>query len=394
VLDFSLENSGKIFWGAMKKTNLTWIVLLLTSLSLGAVERQKDYSLKIPVIVMTHPTLFQVRNIVELYEKDIIPLKSMVLLGIYHEDELTNPEEAQNYQDAFTYVQQNRITWVQFRKITGRVEIKDLFRENLWTPQFKEIFSMASGILFTGGMDIPPAVYSQGVSLLSEPTTPARSLYEISFLFHLLGGSRNPAFTPLLAGRKDFPVLAICLGLQSLNVAAGGTLVQDIPSEIYGRKTVEEVLATDPDQVHSGVYMEKLYPNDPDLLMTFHRIRLNKDSIFVQKLGFSSGDHPFVATAHHQAIGKLGANLRVTATSQDKKIVEAVEHALFANVLGIQFHPERHTLYRKGFFQHEKPGAPLTFNPLEFLRANPPTYAFHLAIWKWFSDQIREQRPL
>jgi putative glutamine amidotransferase len=216
-------------------------------------------------------------------------------------------------------------------------------------------------------------------------------LYEISFLFHLLGGRQNPSFTPFLAVRKDFPLLAICLGAQSLNVATGGTMIQDIPTAVYGQKTVEEVLASTPDQIHSSVYLEKLFPNDTELMYAFHRIRLGKDSVFVRKLGFTSSDRPFVATAHHQAIGKLGANLRVTATSLDGKIVEAVEHTLFANVLGIQFHPERHTLYRKGFWQHEKTGAPLDFNLLAFLKANPPTYAFHLAIWKWFSEQVASQ---
>jgi putative glutamine amidotransferase len=377
----------------MKKVIRSLIFLLVLNLTLAAAEAE-GLPQGVPVIVMTHPTLSQVKNIVEMYEKDIIPLKALVLLGIYHEDELANGEEAQGYQDAFAYVQQNRISWVQFRKITGRVEGADLFRENLWTPQFKEIFAMASGILFTGGMDIPPALYNQGTSLLSEPTTPSRSLYEISFLFHLLGGGRNQAFTPFLAGRRDFPLLAICLGAQSLNVATGGSLIQDIPTEVYGQKTVEEVLAAGPDQVHSNVYLEKLYPNDPELMMTFHRIRLDKDSVFVRQLGFSSGDQPFVATAHHQAIGKLGANLRVTATSIDGKIVEAVEDVLFPNVLGIQFHPERYTLYRKGFWQHEKTGAPLVFNPLAFLQAHPPTFAFHRAIWKWFCDQIQAQRQL
>jgi putative glutamine amidotransferase len=251
---------------------------------------------------------------------------------------------------------------------------------------------MASGILFTGGMDIPPALYGKETGLLTEPTTPARHLYEVSFLFHLLGGERNPSFTPFLAGRRDFPILAICLGLQSLNAACGGTLVQDIPTEVYGRKTVEEVLAAGPDQVHSGVYMEKLYPNDTELMYAFHRIRLGRDSVFVRRLGMADGDLPYVATAHHQAIARLGANLRVTATSLDGKIVEAVEHARFANVLGIQFHPERHTLYRKGFLQREKTGAPLSFNPLAFLQAHPPSYSFHLAIWKWFSEQVSAQK--
>ena len=375
----------------MKKV-IRFLIFLLFLNSALAASGARGLSPGAPVIVMTHPTLFQVKNIVEMYEKDIIPLKSMVLLGIYHEDELDNKEEAQAYEDAFAYVKQNRIDWVRFRKITGKVDASDLFQENLWTKQFMDILAGASGIVFTGGMDIPPAIYGQKTSLLTEPTTPARSMYEISFLFHLLGGSRNPEFTPFLSGRKDFPVLAICLGLQSLNVAAGGTLIQDIPSEVYGRKTAEEILAADPDQLHSGVYIEKMCPNDPDLAYPFHRIRLDPGSIFVKKMGLASNDHPFVATAHHQAVGKLGSGLRVTATSMDGKIVEAVEHALFLNVLGIQFHPERHTLYCKAFLQRRRTGDPLDFNPLSFLGANPPTLAFHHAIWKWFSEQVSARK--
>jgi putative glutamine amidotransferase len=126
--------------------------------------------------------------------------------------------------------------------------------------------------------------------------------------------------------------------------------------------------------------------------MAFHRIRLGRDSIFLRRMGFAGADRPFVATAHHQAIGKLGAGLRVTATSLDGKIVEAAEHSLFPNVLGIQFHPERHTLYRKGLWQREKTDAPCDFNPLSFLRNNPPTLAFHYAIWKWFSEAVNSQK--
>jgi putative glutamine amidotransferase len=375
----------------MKKIIRSLVVLLFMSGALTAAGAQ-DVPAGVQVIVMTHPTRFQVMNIVELFEKDILPLKSLVLLGIYHEDELANGEEARTYEEAAAYVRENDISYVRFRKVTGRVEGKDLFRENLWTGQFREIFAAASGIIFTGGMDIPPAVYGQGTRLLTEPTTPERSRFEVSFLFHLVGGRQNPGFTPFLAARRDLPILAICLGMQSLNVAAGGTLVQDIPTEVYGQRTVEEVLAAGPDQVHSGVYLEKLYPNDDELKYPFHRIHLEKESVFVRALGFSAGDLPFVATAHHQAVGKLGANLSVTATSLDGKIVEAVEHALFPNVLGIQFHPERHTLYRKGFFQRQATDTPLDFNPLAFLKANPPTYAFHLAIWKWFSAAVNSRK--
>jgi putative glutamine amidotransferase len=157
---------------------------------------------------------------------------------------------------------------------------------------------------------------------------------------------------------------------------------------MYGQKTVEEVLAANPDAVHSGVYMEKLFPNDGELKMTFHRIRLGRDSIFLRRMGFASADRPFVATAHHQAIGTLGANLHATATSLDGKIVEAAEHSRFPNVLGIQFHPERHTLYRKGLWQRSQTNAPRDFNPLSFLQDNPPTLAFHRAVWKWFGEMV------
>jgi putative glutamine amidotransferase len=374
----------------MKKAMRAFVLLLLLAFSLEAAETE-GFPQGVPVIVLTHPTASQVNNIWQMYEKDVIPLKSLVLLGIYHEDELANEEEAKAYQDAFAFAKENRLSWVRFRKLIGRVEIKDLFRENLWTEQFREIFTAASGIIFTGGMDIPPAVYGQGTSLLTEPTTPARHLYEISFLFHLLGGERNPAFTPLLAGRKDFPILAICLGFQSLNVALGGTLVQDIPSEVYGCKTVEEVLAADSDRIHSSRYLEKLCPNDPDLAFSFHRVRLGPDSAFVRRMGFSVSDHPFVITSHHQAIAKLGTGLRVTTVSMDGKIIEAVEHARYANTLGIQFHPEASALYSKGLLLRRKCADPLDFNPLAFLKANPPTYAFHLAIWKWFSEMVSVQ---
>jgi len=375
----------------MKKAAPALVLLLLLAFSLAAAEAE-CFPQGVPVIVMTHPTVSQVNNIWEMYEKDVIPLKSLVLLGIYHEDELANEEEAKAYQDAIAFVNENKLSWVRFRKLTGRVETKDLFRENLWTPQFREIFAAASGIIFTGGMDIPPAVYGKGTSLLTEPTTPARHFYEISFLFHLLGGELNPVFIPLLAERKDIPILAICLGLQSLNVAAGGTLVQDIPSEVYGQKTVEEVLAADPDRVHSSRYLEKFCPNDPDLAFSFHRVRLGPDSAFVRRMGFSASDHPFVITSHHQAVARLGAGLRVTVTSMDGKIVEAVEHPLFPGVLGIQFHPEASALYSKGRLLRRKCNDPLDFNPLSFLKAHPPTWEFHLAIWKWFSEAVKSQQ--
>jgi len=48
-------------------------------------------------------------------------------------------------------------------------------------------------------------------------------------------------------------------------------------------------------------------------------------------------------------------------------------------------------LYRKGLFLHPRPGAPRDFNARAFLKANPPSYEFHLAIWKWFGEALLAQ---
>jgi putative glutamine amidotransferase len=151
------------------------------------------------------------------------------------------------------------------------------------------------------------------------------------------------------------------------------------------------VLAADPETVHSGVYLEKTAPYDPDLAGPFHRIFLLPDSAFVKRMGIAADATPQAATSHHQAIDKLAAGLRAAALSLDGRVVEAVEHLRFANVLGVQFHPERRSLYQKGLRQRRAPGAALDFNPLAFLKANPPSYEFHRAIWKWFAEQVAAQ---
>jgi hypothetical protein len=80
-------------------------------------------------------------------------------------------------QDAFAFVKEYKLSWMRFRKITGRVETKDLFRENLWTPQFREILAAASGIIWLVVWISPKG--RPGTSLLTEPTTrppPVRDL--------------------------------------------------------------------------------------------------------------------------------------------------------------------------------------------------------------------------
>jgi len=333
---------------------------------------------------MCRPEISQIKNIEHMWEKDIIPLKQIKLIAVYHEDENTD------YTPARKYVEDNELTWVTFKTIKGTVQTGDLFKENAWTPQFKEIFDMTSGMIFTGGADLPPGIYNEEHNLFTDVQTPVRSFYETSFLFHLLGGSRNPGFTPFLETRKDYVVLGICLGCQTMNVACGGSLYQDIPSQVYGLSTVEKVLKQEQDKIHSGRYILSLFPLEKTLAPCFHRIKIKKNSLITKQMGMSDKDTPLILTSHHQALKDIGENLEVIATSMDGKIVEAIEHKKYPRVLGIQFHPEPFSLYMKGKYFKKNPGEPQDFNLRNYLETNPPSMEFHKKIWNWFSSMLNK----
>ncbi|MEN8223443.1 MAG: gamma-glutamyl-gamma-aminobutyrate hydrolase family protein, partial [Acidobacteriota bacterium] len=237
----------------MKTTNLLIIALLMIfafPLQAGGETAQAEN----PAVVMCRPTTDQIKNIAVMRSAGLFGDIKFDLICVYHENELTG------YDSSRKYVSGSGLKWVSFAELKGRVEVDGLFRENVWTSQFREIFEASDGIIFTGGMDIPPGIYLEKNSLLTEATTPYRTLYETSFLFHLIGGSRNSGFRPFLEDDPEYPVLGICLGSQTMNVAAGGSLVQDIPSELYGLRTVEQVLRLEQDKIHSSRYVKLMYP--------------------------------------------------------------------------------------------------------------------------------------
>jgi putative glutamine amidotransferase len=122
------------------------------------------------------------------------------------------------------------------------------------------------------------------------------------------------------ANRK--PVLAICYGCQSLNVFLGGTLIQDLPSELPGG-------------LSHGKTDLAAAANPADLE---HDATLAADS----RLAMINGsEQAKINTSHHQAIATLGKDLRATAQAPDG-VIEAVEWAGDGNwVVGVQWHPER-----------------------------------------------------
>lgn len=158
------------------------------------------------------------------------------------------------------------------------------------------------GLLLTGGVDVDPVWYGRD---------PAPRLGRIS-------PDRDALELPLAraALERGLPLLAICRGVQVLNVAAGGTLVQDLPSEWPGAiKHYQEA--------------PRWYPT--------HAVEVVSGSTLARLLGTL---RPRVNSFHHQAVLEVGRGLVVAARAPDG-VVEAVESAdpdRFA--LGVQWHPE------------------------------------------------------
>jgi putative glutamine amidotransferase len=117
------------------------------------------------------------------------------------------------------------------------------------------------------------------------------------------------------------PVLAICYGIQSLNVHLGGTLVQDIPKALGTRIDHE--------------WDDEQGPDTPD---TLHDAQLTPGS---QLSHLAGSTRATINTSHHQSVLQPGRNLRVTARAEDG-VIEAVEWTGDSNwVVGVQWHPER-----------------------------------------------------
>lgn len=164
------------------------------------------------------------------------------------------------------------------------------------------VLNRLDGIIFSGGADIQPSLYDGNhdhPKLLSPDVQ--RDSNEIPLM--------NAALK-----RPDLPILAICRGMQVLNVAMGGTLLEHLPDHI------------DAD----------IHRNDEGLWtkhdVTISRGSLLSDIVRTPKVHTTSG--------HHQALGKIAAELSVVARAADKT-VEAVEHISHPWCVAVQWHPER-----------------------------------------------------
>lgn len=334
------------------------------------------------VIAVLHPSLFVVESLLELKNQGLLNPENLVFVGVLHEKQMTDFEKAKKL------VQEKNLAWIKFHMITGEIDAHALFKRNEMTAEFRKIFEKSDGIIFFGGADIPPYIYGENTDLLTSIRTPYRHFLEVSLIFHLFGGLQDQSFVGLMESAPKYPVLCICLGAQSLNVGTGGTLIQDIPSGIYGWNSIEEIIHAEKADWHKNPYAE-IHPEFDLYPYLLHPINLLENGKFTADLGFDKADHPYVISAHHQSLGKLGKGIKINATSSDGRVAEGIEHERYPNVLGVQFHPDFPELWNEDLTFKWMPEDKEKSSFLSRMKIYPPSIELNKRIWTWFFKQVK-----
>jgi len=367
----------------MKTKILTFgvLLMLLTSNSLcqSYFDSNKTDKSRTTLIV-THPTTSNLSIVLYLIEHKLLDISNYELVGVYYDN------EDYDYSATVKFLKDGKYKNVFLHKLDSGLRVDNLFKDNPLSGEFRKVFENSDGVIFFGGPDLPAEVYNQKTSLLTEITDPHRHYFELSLLVHLLGGSQNEAYKPLLDENPDYMIFGICLGMQTMNAATGGTMYQDIPTEVYNINYVEDILALEPDLQHRNYWtnlsIEELSWGK------FHKIKFQPNSFFVDNLKLDEAAQPLVYSSHHQAVRGMGKGFEVAATSLDGKIVEAISHTKYPNVFGVQFHPERTGLYNHDeqfrFSPKDKP-----FSYLSIIEPNG--LEFHRNLWKYISKILQNK---
>lgn len=334
-------------------------------------------------LLLFHPTVSNLEVIENLVQEELLDLEGYHVLGVYHTG------EKYNYDSTRTKLKMMTCSRYSIMEIRGDLSPDLIFGINECTKDFRWLFSRSRGAMFMGGPDIPPEVYNEQVHLLTRVTDPFRHYMEISYLFHLLGGYQDPDWKPYLERDTLYLVNGICLGMQTLNTATGGTLIQDIPTEVYGIWTAEEILQMHRDRVHRNYADMVCTGYEEPTSYHFHRIILKQGSVLQQLLHNGPDSGPLVLSAHHQAVEAPGKNLAITATSMDYKIAEALEHTEYPHVTGVQFHPEKPGLFDPEIIHPESCHSNINFREVI---VETGSYEFHRMYWERLGEILQEIR--
>lgn len=319
---------------------------------------------------IVNPTPANLHNLMNLVSKQYVTADdSLVFVGIYHESQNSSITATERF------IEKNNYNHITIEIIEGELLIDNLFEKNCCSRQFEEVFENTDALIFFGGYDVPPRTYNEETFLTTEHFDKGKN-WELSFMHHLIGGSQSD-IDPLLISKPNYTILGICLGMQEMNVAGGGSLYQDIPFQLYQQTTYEGVLRLDAANIHKN-YHNNIDNENRYTATHFHPIAITPKSF----LDFDGIDtNPLVASIHHQAAKDVAQDFEVVATSIDGKVIEAIQHTRFRNVYGIQFHTEFSTLYDE---KHE-----FAISPQETITLTDDTRVFFEQFWYDFSKRLK-----
>lgn len=177
------------------------------------------------------------------------------------------------------------------------------------------ILSRVDGLMLTGGGDVDPRFYGEAPHDTFQAAESGRDEFEMALA--------------RAAVARGIPLLAICRGMQVLNVAMGGSLVQDIPSQMTG------ALPHSVPQPRAG---------------GAHEVWVSKESKLSELLKdhMEDGETCHVNSRHHQSVKQAASGFEVTATAPDG-VIEAMEQPDAPYCIAVQWHPEN--FWRTGEFR-------------------------------------------
>ncbi|MGF6773342.1 putative glutamine amidotransferase [Paraburkholderia sp. GAS199] len=204
------------------------------------------------------------------------------------------------------YLEESIAHWVMSRDVLVFM-IPTVGHQGMLHPsniRLRDYAKHLDGLLLQGGADVSPQSYAEQASSPEWPGDRVRDMYELELLHEFIESGK--------------PVLGVCRGCQLINVAFGGTLYQDIATDV---PTAGAHVNENYDQHRHGIH----FPDGSTLANMFPG---HRDAI--------------VNSIHHQAVKTLGRDLNIEAVSASDGIIEAVRYRRAPFVMGVQWHPEFH----------------------------------------------------
>ncbi|MGN6319903.1 gamma-glutamyl-gamma-aminobutyrate hydrolase family protein [Trinickia sp.] len=204
------------------------------------------------------------------------------------------------------YLEESVAHWVMSRDVMVFM-IPTVGHQGMLHPsniRLRDYAKHLDGLLLQGGADVSPQTYAATDMRAEWPGDRVRDMYELELLYEFIESGK--------------PVLGICRGCQLINVAFGGTLYQDIATEVPT----------------AGVHVNEFYDQHR------HSVRFPDGSSLASM--FPGRREALVNSIHHQAVKTLGRELNVEAVSAGDGLIEAVRYRRAPFVVGVQWHPEFH----------------------------------------------------